>query len=258
MYRSPNAARLAISSGSLIGLLLLWWLATSVFSWIDIVRFPDPKTFGDSFRQIVFEGYAGGSLAEHVASSVRLVIYGFIIASIAGSALGLVIGMSPFWRDFLSPVFNLLRPIPPLAWVPLALLWFGIGDASKLFLITYAAFIPVVINTATGVTQIDRTLLEAAAVHGARGWMWLRHVIVPGAMPHTLIGLRLALQTCWTVIVAAELLGALYGIGKVLSSAKDDVYPGMILAGMLTVACLGMLSNWGFAWLERRFTVQGA
>ena len=95
-------------------------------------------------------------------------------------------------------------------------------------------------------------------MHGARGWMWLRHVIVPGAMPHTLIGLRLALQTCWTVIVAAELLGALYGIGKVLSSAKDDVYPGMILAGMLTVACLGMLSNWGFAWLERRFTVQGA
>jgi taurine transport system permease protein len=133
--------------------------------------------------------------------------------------------------------------VPPLAWIPLALLWFGLGDNSKLFVITLAASVPLVISTRVGVAEIDRTLLAAAAVHGARGWNLLRHVVLPGAMPHIAIGLRLALQTSWTVIVAAELLGAVWGVGRVLTAAKDDVYPGMILVGMLTVGALGMLSS---------------
>src|SRR6185437_8369935 len=232
---------------------LVWWMATSVFHLVDTVRFPDPGTFLESLHQIVFAQYAGADLAQHVASSLGLVLRGFILASVTGCALGLIMGLSPFWRDFLLPVFNLLRPVPPLAWIPLALLWFGLGDASKLFLITYAAFIPVVINTSAGVAQIDRVLLEAARVHGARGWPWLRHVIIPGAVPHILIGLRLAMQTSWNVIVAAELLGAIYGIGKVLSNATDDVYPGMILVGMATVAVLGISTTYLLEIAERRF-----
>lgn len=250
---APSIPRLrAIRIGSVLGLLALWWLATGPAGWVDGTRFPDPQTFLASLRQISFGNYAGGDLARHVLTSSWLVARGFLLAVAIGLGLGFAMSLSAFWRDFLSPIFNFVRPVPPLAWIPLALLWFGLGDNSKLFVMALAASIPLVINTITGVEQIDRTLLAAARVHGASGWIWLRHVIFPGAMPHIMIGLRLALQTSWTVIVAAELLGAIWGVGKVLTAAKDDVYPGMILVGMATVAVLGMLSSALLGWIERR------
>jgi taurine transport system permease protein len=254
MRRTPIGLwRLAVGGAAVLVALGLWWLATAALGLVTSHRFPGPAAFLDALRQITFVQYAGAPLREHVVTSVLLVLKGFVLASTTGCSLGLLMGLSAFWRDFLSPAFNVLRPIPPLAWIPLALLWFGLGDASKLFLITYAAFIPVVINTATGVAEIDRTLLEAARVHGARGRVWLLHVILPGALPHILIGLRLGMQTCWTVIVAAELLGAITGIGKVLSTAKDDVYPGMILVGMGTVAVLGITTTYLLEWVGRRY-----
>lgn len=240
--------------GSIAALVLLWWIATGPAGWIDVTRFPPPGDFLESLRQITLGNYAGGNLVKHAWTSAWLVLRGFAIASVVGLVLGLAMSLSPFWRDFLMPVFNFVRPVPPLAWIPLALLWFGLGDASKLFVISMAASIPLVINTVTGVEQIDRTLLAAARVSGARGWIWLRHVILPGALPHILIGLRLALQTSWTVIVAAELLGAIWGVGRVLNAGKDDVYPGMIIVGMVTVAVLGMASSRLLTWLERRLT----
>ncbi|MGB6007674.1 ABC transporter permease [Castellaniella sp.] len=252
MRRSRPWVLWATSTLSLLALLVLWWVATGPAGWVDTVYFPDPASFVESLRQITFESYAGGDLAKHVATSTWLVARGFALATVAGLALGLVVSMSAFWRDFLLPIFNFVRPVPPLAWIPLALLWFGLGDGSKLFVIALASSVPLVINTATGVERIDRTLLAAARVSGARGWMWLGHVILPGAMPHIMIGLRLALQTSWTVIVAAELLGAIWGVGKVLSTGKDDVYPAMILVGMITVAVLGMLSSLLLERLEKR------
>ncbi|KWT74901.1 MULTISPECIES: ABC transporter permease [unclassified Variovorax] len=249
--KQTGLARFAASIGPIIALVLLWWIATGPAGWIDAARFPDPAAFLGSLRQISLDGYAGGDLAKHVVTSTWLVVRGFALAMVLGIGIGLAVSLSAFWRDFLMPIFNFLRPVPPLAWIPLALLWFGLGDASKLFVMAMAASIPLVINTATGVEQIDRTLLAAARVNGARGWTWLRHVILPGAMPHMAIGLRLALQTSWTVIVAAELLGAIWGVGKVLTAGKDDVYPGMILVGMVTVAVLGMLSSLLLTWAER-------
>jgi len=251
--RPASAWRLrAVSILSIAAWLVLWWLATDVMGWIDAIRFPDPRTFLESLRQISFGTYAGGDLLKHVATSSWLVVRGFLLAVAIGLALGLLISLSAFWRDVLSPIFNFLRPVPPLAWIPLALLWFGLGDNSKLFVMALAASIPLVINTTTGVAQIDRTLLAAARVNGARGWIWLWHVILPGAMPHIAIGLRLALQTSWTVIVAAELLGAIWGVGRVLTAAKDDVYPGMIVVGMVTVAVLGVASSLLLGWAEGR------
>jgi NitT/TauT family transport system permease protein/taurine transport system permease protein len=234
-----------------IALLALWWFATGPAEWVSSTYFPDPKSFVESLQQITFGSYAGGDLAKHVMTSTWLVVRGFALATVIGIGFGLTISLSPFWRDFLMPIFNFVRPVPPLAWIPLALLWFGLGDGSKLFVMAMAASIPLVINTATGVEQIDRTLLAAARVSGARGWNWLWHVIVPGALPHIAIGLRLALQTSWTVIVAAELLGAIWGVGKVLTAGKDDVYPAMIVVGMATVAALGMLSSLLLTWAEK-------
>ncbi|MDQ6640300.1 MAG: ABC transporter permease [Pseudomonadota bacterium] len=232
-----------ISLASAMAFLLLWWITTGPGKLVDNALFPDPNDFFQSLKQITFGQYAGGDLAKHVVTTTWLVARGFALAVVVGIGLGLLMSLSTFWRDLLLPLFNFIRPVPPLAWIPLALLWFGLGDTSKLFVIALAASVPLVISTRVGVAEIDRTLLAAAAVHGARGWNMLRHVVLPGAMPYIAIGLRLALQTSWTVIVAAELLGAIWGVGRVLTAAKDDVYPGMILVGMLTVGALGMLSS---------------
>ena len=259
MRTSHGAGRHSVGAYGLglvsVGVLLfLWWFATGPGGWVDATRFPDPSSFFDCLQQITTTGYAGGDLARHVITSSWLVVRGFGLAVAIGLGLGLSMALSPLCRDALLPIFNFIRPVPPLAWIPLALLWFGLGDTSKLFVIALAASVPLVINTLTGVAQIDRTLLSAARVYGARGWMWLGHVILPGAMPHILIGLRLTLQTSWTVIVAAELLGAVWGVGKVLTASKDDVYPGMILVGMATVAALGIASALLLKWAEARVT----
>ena len=251
--RRPDVWRMRLAGAASVTLLLVgWWAATGPLMLIGPERFPSPAAFGEALQQIAFQQYAGGDLLKHVTVSTWLVLRGFAIAVVVGLCLGILMSMSAVWRDLLLPIFNFVRPVPPLAWIPIALLWFGLGDRSKLFVMALAASIPLVINTMAGVAQIDRTLLEAARVHGARGWDWLRHVILPGALPHIAIGLRLALQTSWTVIVAAELLGAIWGVGKVLNASKDDVYPGMVLVGMVTVAALGMLSSALLVHVEKR------
>lgn len=231
------------SAASTVILIGGWWIFTSVLHLVSATRFPDPASVFAALKQIVLSRYAGADLATHIASSVSLVARGFLVGVALGLPLGLLMGLSRFAHAFLWPLFNVLRPIPPLAWVPLALLWFGLGDHSKIFVIAFAASIPIVINTIAGVQELDPVLLEAADVNDAKGFFRLRHVILPGALPYVLIGLRLAMQSCWTVLVAAELLGAIFGVGKVLSTAMDDVFPSMVLVGMLTVAILGMLSS---------------
>ena len=239
---------------ALVALLAVWWITTGVYQLVPTYRFPDPATFGEAAEQIATVGYAGGTLLKHVETSSLLVLKGFIISVVVGLVLGLTMSLSEIWKAFFLPVFNLVRPVPPLAWIPLALLWFGLGNGSKLFVMCFAAVVPIVINTMTGVNQIDPVLLAAGRVHGARGWFWVRHVILPGALGHILIGTRLALQTCWTVIVAAELLGAFWGVGKVLSTAQEDVNTGMVLVGMVTVTVLGFLSSQLLRLVEWRMT----
>ena len=153
----------------------------------------------------------------------------------------------------IGPVFSMLRPIPPLAWIPLAILWLGLGDMAKIFLIWVSSFTPSVINTYAGVRNIDSTLIEAARVHGARKFgRLLGSVLIPGALPMIFTGLRLSLQTAWTTLVAAELIGAFIGLGKVLDTAALDIKPGMILYAMIWVGVLGALMTRGLEWIEKR------
>jgi taurine transport system permease protein len=153
--------------------------------------------------------------------------------------LGLWMGWSRTAEALINPIFLLIRPIPALAWIPLAIVWLGLGDAAKVMILWFAAFVPSVINSFTGVRNIERPIIEASAMLGVRGWSLIKDVIVPGALPSIFTGLRLSLQGCLTALVAAELLGALLGMGKVLYQAGLDIYPAMILSGMVAVAVVG-------------------
>jgi NitT/TauT family transport system permease protein/taurine transport system permease protein len=233
-------------------LLAAWWLATGVTGFVSPARFPAPAEVWDAARQIVVEGYGNARWHEHVLRSVLLVTMGFVVASSAGVVLGLAMGASRVVEAVANPVFLLLRPIPPLAWIPLAIVWLGLGDAAKMMVIFVSAFVPSVINSYTGVRQIDKPVFEASAMLAVRGWRYWREVLVPGALPSIFTGLRLSLQASWTTLVAAELVGAVAGLGTILNQGAQDIYPAMILVGMASVALCGWAMTQGLGWIEAR------
>lgn len=237
---------------TMISLLTAWWLLTSVTGWISAARFPNPKEVGEALVQITTEGYGNGRLHQHVLHSLKLVLMGFTVAVAAGVPLGLLMGYSRKAETLINPAFLLLRPIPPLAWIPLAIVWLGLGDAAKMLVIFVAAFVPSVINSYTGVRNIDKPVLEAAQMLGIRGSKLVLDVLIPGAFPMIFTGLRLSLQASWTTLVAAELIGALYGLGSILNQGAQDIYPAMILVAMVFVGVCGATTTALLGYLERK------
>jgi len=249
---SSLPARLGTAALAVLLVLILWHGLTGMSGIISPARFATPAEVAAALQQVAFEGYSNGRWHEHVLRSVLLVSMGFLVASSVGVALGLAMGASRTVEAFVNPIFLILRPIPPLAWIPLAIVWLGLGDAAKMMVIFFAAFVPSVINSYTGVRQIDKPIFEAAAMLDIRGLRYWREVLIPGALPSIFTGLRLSLQASWTTLVAAELVGAVAGLGTILNQASQDIYPAMILVGMLSVALCGWLMTLGLGWIERR------
>jgi taurine transport system permease protein len=249
---SDRGLRIAVGAATLAALAALWYVATTLEQWIAPVYFPTPAEVGSAFSQIALQGYADGRLHEHFLHSCKLVLYGFAAAVSVGVPLGMLMGWSRRAEALINPGFLLLRPIPPLAWIPLAIVWLGLGDSAKVLVIWFAAFVPAVINSYSGVRSIEPYLIEAARTLGATRTMMLREVLLPGALPLICTGLRLSLQACWTTLVAGELIGAIQGLGHLLYQAGLDLYPAMILVGMAAVAVAGALMTAALDWAEKR------
>ena len=249
---SDGRTRLASGAATLAALGVLWYLVTMVTQAIPAIYFPTPAEVARAARQIALQGYADGRLHAHFLHSCQLVLFGFCAAVIVGAPLGMLMGASRRAEALVNPTFLLLRPIPPLAWIPLAIVWLGLGDAAKVLVIWFAAFVPAVINSYAGVRAIEPHLIEAARTLGVPRWMVVREVLFPGALPLIFTGLRLSLQACWTTLVAGELIGAIAGLGHVLYQAGLDLYPAMIVVGMAGVAVAGGLMTAVLAWAETR------
>jgi len=247
-----GASRLAVGGATFAVLLLVWYVGTSLTQIIPPVYFPTPAEVLHALRQISIKGYADGKLHEHFIHSCGLVLMGFAVAVGFGVPLGMLMGWSRRAEAVINPVFLLLRPIPPLAWIPLAIVWLGLGDAAKVMVIWFAAFVPAVINSYAGVRSIEPHLVEAARSLGTRRTMLVREVLFPGALPLIFTGLRLSLQGCWTTLVAGELIGAIVGLGHVLYQAGLDIFPAMIVVGMIAVAVAGSSMTLALGWLEKR------
>jgi len=249
--RGSTRFRLAIGMATFAGLTLVWYASTSLTQLLPAVYFPRSDEVWQALRQIIVQGYADGRLHEHFLHSCKLVMMGFAAAVGIGVPLGMLMGGSRRWEALINPVFLLLRPIPPLAWIPLAIVWLGLGDAPKVLVIWFAAFVPAVINSYAGVRSIEPHLVEAARSLGVGRWMMTREVLFPGALPLVFTGLRMALQACWTTLVAGELIGAIVGLGHVLYQAGLDLFPAMIVVGMIGVAIAGGVMTIVLGWVER-------
>src|SRR5262245_30544861 len=250
--RKRLTRRLLLGTGSVLGLLTAWTVLTMATGTISTNRFPSPLQSWQSTKQILTSGYADATLAGHALHSTRLVVLGFAVAAGIGVPLGLLMGWSRRAEALINPAFLVIRPIPPLAWIPLAILWLGLGDSAKIMVIFFAAFVPAVINTFAGVRAIEPPIIEAARMLGTPRWRFVGEVLVPAAAPMIFTGLRLSLQASWTTLVAAELVGALAGLGRVLNMAQQDIYPAMVMVGMAAVGILGWITTRLLAEIERR------
>lgn len=244
--------RQIIGSALIVMLVLAWYLATGPLALIQPVKFPSIPDAYDSVLWLLDPGYASATLFAHIWSSVGLVLMGFAIAILTGVPIGILMGWNKLADAYLNPVFQILRPIAPIAWIPLTILWFGLGTTAKVFVIWLAAFSPAVINTHTGIRTLSPVLIEAAKVQGASNRRLLWEVAVPNAMPTIFAGMRISLHACWMVLVAAELVGSFTGLGHILIIATRDLNPGMIFVAMVCIALLGILMNSVLTRVERR------
>ena len=235
----------------LLAVGLIWLSLTQWFGLISPMRFPSPSDAWASLKVIALNGYGNGKLHQHVLQSVGLVTTAFLISSAAGVLLGIFMGANRKIEAIFNPIFLTLRPIPPLAWIPLAIVWLGLGNSAKIMVIFVAAFVPSVINTFTGIRSLDIAQKEAALMLGVSRFSYYTEVLIPTAMPLIFSGLRLSLQASWTTLVAAELVGAALGLGSILNQAAQDINPAMILVGMLSVAICGWLMTQLLGLLEK-------
>lgn len=231
----------AIASSGFVVLFVCWFLATSVFGVIAPVRLPSPTDVYRAFVQLLGPGYADENLATHVLQSLRRVLIAYGVAAAMAIPLGIVMGLNRRADGLINPVFQLLRPIPALAWIPLAILWFGLELSAQVFITALAAFPPMVINTYSGVRLVNPTLIAAARVHGASSRDVLYGVVIPSALPMIFTGLRISLQVCWMALVAAELVGSRSGLGHIMIIAARDLNSAMIAAAMICVTLLGVV-----------------
>ena len=237
---------------SIIVILVVWELSTSILNLIPALFLPSPSRIVLDFFRTMITPFAGATFIEHLLTSLYLVVSAFIIAVITGVTLGIFMGWYETFDRIVYPVFQLIRPIPPLAWIPLAIVWFGIGVASKVFVIWLSAFVPSLINAYIGIKMTDRTLIEAARVYGAKDRDLLWHVSIPSGLPLILTGIRLSLSNAWMTIVAAELLAASAGLGYMMQIARRTLEPSIIALGMLAIGILGTLMTRGLFILEKK------
>ncbi len=199
-------------------------------------KFPGPARVGSALWQMCMSG----ELFHHVVASLYRVTWGYYLAVAVAVPLGLLLGSWRGARNIMNPLIQFLRPISPLAWIPVALIWFGIGDRPAIFLIFLSAFFPMVVFTMSGVQGVRRTYLRVADNFGLTGIRRYVKVVLPASMPEIVVGLRITLGTAWLVIVAAEMIAVKSGLGYLIVDARNALRMDRVIAGMIVIGIIGL------------------
>lgn len=194
----------------------------------------------------------GSTIPVSTLASLEVAIVGLLLAIVTGVPIGLLMGWYKGFRKFIKPVFEILRPIPPISWIPLTILWLGIGIKAKAFIIFFAAFIPCVINSATGIEQTNKTLINVAKTCGASNVEIFFKVGIPSALPIMFAGIRVALGNAWATLVAAEMLAANSGLGYMILMGRNYARADIVILGMVLIGALGALFTGTLGFIERR------
>ncbi|HUB49161.1 MAG TPA: ABC transporter permease [Acetobacteraceae bacterium] len=236
-----NIARLFPSPGGTASaafgfaiLLALWWAATDLLHLRPVIL-PRPLAV---WQQLVAMA-AAGELATNVLTSLWELLWGFLIGSVAGILSGIALARSAWLRSFLDPIIETFRFIVPFSLVPLVVVWFGVSPIGKVFVVAYACYFVVAINTAAAIREIDPLILKAAQMLGISGARLLGQVMLPAALPRILTGLQLALAYAWVSVIAAEYVGASAGLGYLITNAQSGLETAKVMAGMVVIGAIG-------------------
>jgi len=225
----------------LVAVVALWQLLSSSSLFVHQL-IPSPWETVLSIKALSLTGLPQGyRLITHIEESLYRVLYGFSLALMVAIPLGIIMGWSKVLRELVTPLVEILRPIPPLAWIPLAIFWFGIGLKSAVFIIFLGAFFPILLSTVSGVLSVDTLLIEAARTLGARRRDIYVKILVPGATPAIYTGARIGMGIAWMTLIAAEFTGVKsgYGLGYMIMVARDIQRPDHIVAGMIIIGVIG-------------------
>ena len=234
-------------------------LGLVIATWWAVVRATESAIFPTPWQVVTgaLELAADGTLWEHIGASLYRVGIGFGLALLVAIPLGLWMGwVGGAYRTF-NPIFQMLRPISPIAWIPIAILWFGVGDVSPIFLIFISSVFPMIVQTTSGVHTIERRYLRAAANFGVSRAVLFRQVVIPAVLPEIIVGMRIGIGVAWLVVVAAEMIALRSGLGYLIMDSRNagNRYD-LVIASMIIIGLIGLLLDSGTRLLERLKTVR--
>ena len=234
-----------ISTASILAFLGVWWLVTDGTGMFQSSVLPSPVIVAETFiKKMTSTAPDGATLPQHILSSLKVALSGYLFGVVIGTPLGVLMAWYKRVDLFARPLFDLLRPIPGIAWIPLMIIMFGIGMTSKIVTIFLSAFVPCVLNSYTGVRQTRDVHLWVGQTFGASNLQMLCHIAIPTALPLIMTGVRVALGASWATIVAAELLASTRGLGFMIQQARGIYRPDVIIAGMIAIGVIGALLAW--------------
>ncbi|MCI1013295.1 ABC transporter permease subunit [Herbaspirillum sp. C7C2] len=230
-----------ISTVTLVALLLLWWIATGLH-WIKPLFLPTPQATLDALIGALHGQTQGDTpLAQHVLISLSRVMAAFLLAVVTAVPVGLAMGTSRLVRGIADPIIEFYRPLPPLAYLPLIVIWLGIDESAKVTLIYLACFAPLAMASKAGVRSVAIEQINAARSLGASNWQVIRMVVFPAALPEILTGMRIAVGFGWTTLVAAEMVAATAGIGQMVLNASNFLRTDIVIMGIIVIGVLAYL-----------------
>lgn len=244
-------ATTALSLASVLSVLLAWYVVTALHL-IPELFLPSPASVWQKFLEVSQQGFMKATLWQHLAESIGRVFIALFAAILIGVPVGLWMGLNRWVRAVLDPLIELLRPIPPLAYLPLLVIWFGIGETTKVLLIFFSILAPVVISSTYGVLSHQTNRERAALSLGASKRQVLQYVILPTALPHILTGIRIGLGVGWSTLVAAELVAADRGIGFMVQSAAQFLITDTVILGIIVIALVAVSFELFLRWLQKQ------
>jgi len=240
-----------ISVVTVVGLLVLWFVATNV-GWVKPLFLPSPQAVFRQFLEYVNGTANDRPLWQHAAASLLRVFSAFALACVTAIPIGIAMGMSRVVRGIFDPPLEFYRPLPPLAYLPLIIIWFGIDELPKVLLIFLSCFAPLALAARSGMLRASAEQINAAYSMGASYLQVVRHVILPSALPEILIGMRIAVGFGWTTLVAAEMVAANVGLGQMVLNASNFLRTDIVVMGIVVIGAVAYVFDLLMRWVERR------
>ena len=251
--KQANVKYMLLSAAGILTVLIIWQ-GVVMLGLVDSHLLPPPTevlaTLLDKFTNTVPDGNV---LGTNILASLHVALSGFCVAIIIGVPLGLLMGWWTYADRFIRPIFELVRPVPPIAWIPLVVVWMGVGLKAKALIIFFTAFVPCVINSYTGIKLTSQVLIDVSRTFGAPNWLIFWKIGIPSSLPMVFAGIRVALGNSWSTLVAAEMLAASAGLGYMIQIGRTVARPDIVIVGMVVIGAIGAILSAILSRCERYF-----